>query len=317
MSGNIYITSFDSLRRLDEALGAFSEDVANKIQTIGRQAERRFAEIVRRCEELESELRYLQSEYDSADEDDDTGYLSYKIQETEEKLRQALNLQRQAEEAIENYVRRARRVDAVANESVGEARNFLKQKLGELQEYSSVSLAGGDSFKGTSGTPVSTADNSAKSQAPVSLSGGSIEDLEKIPLPKGFKWVRLDEISFKEIPDDLEFRSDFSYEKLKSGLQRFEKEILPVLQKSPENSNAEFFENLDVENKTSEADGLKTIFNGFFKQGNGKDFIKIERFSDDSKYESIINGRHRLKVARDLGWKVIPAEVTEVNWSRK
>ena len=156
--------------------------------------------------------------------------------------------------------------------------------------------------------------NNILNQNILSLSENSIQDLEKIELPKGFKWVRLDEISDSELKDvssETDFRK-VSYAEMKNGLERFEKEILSVLTETPKNFNADYFEKIDLKNEDAYLNGKTKIFNVFF----GDEFIKVERFAGDSKYESVVNGRHRLKVAKDLGWKVIPAQVTEVNWSK-
>lgn len=150
MSGNIHITSFEALHYLAESFGVFSEDVRSKIQTVGRTMERQLSHIQDRCQQLEREVSYWENEYNNADEDDDTGYLSYKRQETEEKLYQLRNLQRQAEETSNNFARCARRVNQIADERISEARYFLSRKLKELQDYASLSLENPNVFGGAS-----------------------------------------------------------------------------------------------------------------------------------------------------------------------
>ena len=104
MSGKIYITSIDALGRLEEVLGIFSQDVTEKIQSVARNMESQLAEIEGCCQELEREIGHWESEYEQADhEEDDIGYLVYKRQAAEEKLRQTQDLQRKAEEASENF----------------------------------------------------------------------------------------------------------------------------------------------------------------------------------------------------------------------
>ena len=321
MGRNIHITSFEALGRLEAVLGIFSGDVIDKIQSIGRNMESQLAEIEGCCQELEREIGYWESEYEQADyEEDDIGYLVYKRQEAEEKLRRAQNLQRQVEEASENFARCARRVNAIADERLNEARAFLRQNLKVLQELTAIQPEGND-FAVRSLSNATLLSNSSASNEQISenlsLSKNSVAELEKIPLPKGFKWIRLDEISQKEIselPNESQFKK-VSYEEMKNGLEKFESEILPVLQNNPDKSNADYFEDLDKKNGNDEITGTKKIFNVFFSR-QFPEFIKVERFSESSKYDSITNGRHRIKVARDLGWQVIPAEATEVNWKK-
>lgn len=320
MSANIHITSFELLRRLEAVIGIFSEDVTDKIQSVGQNTENYLASIENRCQELEREISYWESEYEQAsNEENDTGYLAYKCQEAGEKLYRTRNLQKQAEEASENFARCARRVNAITDERMNNAKAFLRQKIKELQDYANVQPESNDFTVSLSSATLhsNSAADDGEISADLSLSKSSPEDLMKIPLPKGFKWIPLEEISQKEIselPDESQFIK-VSYDEMKKGLERFEREILPVLRRTPDKSDAVYFEDLDMKNENDEINGVKKIFNVFFDRQVSKEFIKVERFAGDSKYD-ITNGRHRIKVARDLGWQVIPAEATEVDWKK-
>lgn len=320
MSSNIHVTSFETLHRLDAVLGIFSADLTDKIQSVARNMENQLSWIEERYQELEAELHRWESEYEQANqEDDDTGYLRYKLEEAEEKLRQARNLQRLTEEASENFARCARRVSEIADERINEAQQFLRQRIQELQDYSSVQIENNShQLRSTEATShLKSAETSEQNVGNLSLSETPVEELMKIPLPEGFRWIRLDEISQEEI-DELSDKNQFrkvSYTEMENGLKKFESEILTVLKQSPDKATSDFFENLDIEKENDLQNGCKKIFNVFFGRQFPK-FIKLERFAGESKYD-INNGRHRIKVAMDLGWKVIPAEVKEVNWKRQ
>jgi hypothetical protein len=166
----IHITSVEVLQRLDSALGKFSEDIQEKIEAAQRVCESQLAWIDERCRQLERELRHWEEEYDSADDDeDDTGYLAYKRDETAENLARARQLQRQVEETYENLARRCRKISAITDGRLSEARAFLRQKGEELRNYAAVALPGADGLTGGIATP-SASYNSTSASSPDSAS---------------------------------------------------------------------------------------------------------------------------------------------------
>src|SRR5438128_324316 len=141
MDGRIYVGSIETLERLEVILGEFAERTSETLETFGREAGRRLAIIDEHCEECERVFDRCESEYESADsEEDDLGYLAYLRDEAQENLRQAKRWQQRIDESNENFMRSARRVNAISKERLAEARAFLQGKIRELHGYTNFKL---------------------------------------------------------------------------------------------------------------------------------------------------------------------------------
>jgi len=71
--------------------------------------------------------------------------------------------------------------------------------------------------------------------------------------------------------------------------------------------HSSYFSRLDRQAGRSYEEGLQRVYEAFF----GADHIRLSRFKG-SQLWGIDNGRHRIQIARDLGWKFIPAKTIEV-----
>ena len=140
MDSKIYVGSIDTLENLERLLGVFADRASDSLEAFGRESERRMSAIDNYCADCQRELVQWESDYESADdEEDDIGYLAFKRDEAQEKLAQANHWQRRIEESNETFVRSARRVMAISTERLVEARSFLIQKCRELNEYTGMS----------------------------------------------------------------------------------------------------------------------------------------------------------------------------------
>jgi hypothetical protein len=134
-------------------------------------------------------------------------------------------------------------------------------------------------------------------------------DLTHYALPPGFRWIPLDEIEIEHIPES-EFHK-VSSDTMRVGMEKLG-EVLERLQErltEPFTDNSVYFMRLDRRaGRTYEA-GLQRVYEAFF----GHDRIRLSRIKGSTRW-TIDNGRHRIQVARALGWQAIPAEAVEVEW---
>jgi len=132
-------------------------------------------------------------------------------------------------------------------------------------------------------------------------------DLTHYALPPGFRWIPLDEIEIEHIPES-EFHK-VSSDTMRVGMEKLG-EVLERLQErltEPFTDNSVYFMRLDRRaGRTYEA-GLQRVYEAFF----GHDRIRLSRIKGSTRW-TIDNGRHRIQVARALGWQAIPAEAVEV-----
>jgi hypothetical protein len=73
-------------------------------------------------------------------------------------------------------------------------------------------------------------------------------------------------------------------------------------------TTSEYFAELDRKGSVPFADGMQRVFDAFLGRWSP---IYLCRGSEGGKY-TISNGRHRIKIASDLGWLAVPAQVKDV-----
>jgi hypothetical protein len=132
-------------------------------------------------------------------------------------------------------------------------------------------------------------------------------DLTHYALPPGFRWIPLDEIEIEHLPES-EFHK-VSSDTMRVGMEKLG-EVLERLQErltEPFTDNSIYFMRLDRQAGRSYEEGLLRVYEAFF----GQDHIRLRRIKGSSHW-IIEKGRHRIQVARALGWKAVPAEAVEV-----
>lgn len=90
------------------------------------------------------------------------------------------------------------------------------------------------------------------------------------------------------------------YAEMRRGLFSLEEKVLPAVSRGAVGDD---FSQLDQRRALGYADGFRRIYDSFFGDGA----ILLD-WHDGSFH--VTNGYHRLQIARELGWKTIPARVT-------
>jgi len=135
-------------------------------------------------------------------------------------------------------------------------------------------------------------------------------DLTKYAMPAGYHWIPLEEIRQEEVLSKNEFR------KVDRATMVRGMAALPVVLEQMQGRLAlgraeisSYFRRLDRQAGRSYEEGLQRVYDAFF--GND-DHIRLSRFRGDP-FWAITNGRHRIQIARELGWRAIPAVAEEVD----
>lgn len=106
-------------------------------------------------------------------------------------------------------------------------------------------------------------------------------------------------------PEGVEDASDFekvSPEKMQVGLTRLQ-EMKPVID-SGEGANTDYWREFDRQRGLAYPDGYQKVYESFY----GQDAIRLDK--DGDQYD-IINGRHRIFMAKQMGIGTVPARVIE------
>jgi len=98
--------------------------------------------------------------------------------------------------------------------------------------------------------------------------------------------------------------SDFqkvSHEDMVHGFERLENEVRPAVERGVDE---EYFRTLDMQRRLDYQDGSQRVYEAFY----GDDAVRLNKIGD--RYE-MVNGYHRLYVAKELGIDTVPARVIE------
>ncbi len=320
MSNGINVESLQSLEELETSTARFSAEMQEGIAATERQLQRKMEQLDQIVADRDRVVAEWQSAYDGADdEDDDVGFIQRKLAEAEDDLRQANQWQRRLEEACAEYKKHARLASYLADEHSNRARAFLKERTRELYDYVELKpdLSGAMAESSQPPQPVLTgaaSDATVTTVASVVSAGETAAfEMGRLLLPKGFGWIRLDELrpdEMAELPAERDYRkNDLSEADMREGLQLLQTRILPEIQKDPVAATSDYFSKLDAAESRSGSKSLAKIFDAYFGQS---DHIWVDRFKGD-QFFGIGNGRHRIKAAHDLGWSAVPARIVEVD----
>jgi hypothetical protein len=320
MSNGLNVESLQSLEELETLTARFSSEMQEGIAAIERQIQRKMEQLDQIVADRHRAVAEWQSTYDGADEEeDDVGFIQRKLAEAEDNLRHANQWQRRLEEAYAEYGKHARLANYLADEHSAKARAFLKERTRELYDYVELKpdLSGGMAESSPSHQPVfaGPASDAMETTVVSVVSAGEAAAFEmgRLLLPKGFGWIRLDELrpdEMAELPAERDYRkNDLSEADMREGLQLLQTRILPEIQTNPAAATRDYFSKLDAAESRSGSKSLAKIFDAYFGQS---DHIWVDRFKGD-QFFGIGNGRHRIKAAHDLGWSAVPARIIEVD----
>ena len=130
-------------------------------------------------------------------------------------------------------------------------------------------------------------------------------------LPNGMEWVEIDKIKWNDVPDDLEFKK-VPKENMKEMLETFEYRLLPILTENKDVSVNDLMA-VDKENTTEgSSSSLMLCHDSMIGSSQASDVVVLHSKPAANTGErelGFTSGRHRTLVAKELGWKYIPARV--------
>lgn len=301
------VRSLPSLVALEAQLSRFGARGMEAVERIGHRVEARVAAYDARVEEVQGELDQAIEALQEADEDDDVDWRLEAVADARAKLRTMHRRQREIAAASDAYRRAAARFSQTRSTSLVRAVASLRLRIQALHDYLGVALPDD-----------SPADGEVRALGSDQPASGGPEvaapaHLTDVRLPVGFTWVRLEQVELEDCLPPITSPGQFTkvpYETMREGMIRLQNEILPRLHSSSAPPASEDFRRMDQSNGDTFESGLQRIYEAFF----GQDVIYLVRGRGQEKFE-VINGRHRLRVARDLGWDAVPVQVKDLNAS--
>lgn len=285
------VRAVGALGELDGALQRFSVNAAEAVAEIRAHYERARTRLDERADDAARTVRRCAAMLDNADADD-AEHWQNALEQASEQRDELSRWRRRVEEAYDLFRRDAAHFDGMLHETLRRGRGVLRTKIDLLNDYLAMQLDGSGSTDGPS------VDAFGK--------GWQGRTLVMYPLPPGFRWVPLSQIELRQEPSDVQSATEFrktDKETMQLGFVHLQSEILPCL--SDVNAHtSEYFAHIDSQNDNDYEHGLQRIFDAFF----GLDHVHLGHATSPGMFD-VINGRHRIRIAHELGWVAIPAKV--------
>lgn len=278
MQSGAHVRSIQAITDFRNTLGEFCSETKQSFDGIKRDI-RRFLEW------LTERQRYWQRLAEGGD------------REAYDELQTVLYWRRTLEDFIdEQYKPQACRLSQWINGDIPKARLFLGEAVAKLENFINASNPSAESFGASLSTKVNstTISPSTFSEASDTWQERGIQNL-----PVSDLWEQIDP-SESHVKNSRDFNK-VSYQEMVEGFHKLQEVILPALQNG---ADGNFFAQLDADQGLQYETGYERIYDAFY----GGDAIRVNKTGD--RYD-IINGYHRLFVAKELGIEEIPVQVVE------
>lgn len=253
--------------------------------------------------DLRREVARLTECIASADRSEDASWATSRLNEVEEELELATRCRRQLAAAAADYERQARRIEQMAMEHRVGSREFLRGAVDDLKAYVAKTADGV-----TQGTASAMPGGGGGAATASSAHAEGEIDLTDCSLPKGFVWVPIDQIDCSVETGGFanadKFEKGVTREEMIRGFDSLRRQILPALAAHEAHGDSSWCARLDTEAARTYEEGIQRPFDAFF----GDSHIYLTRKNGTEPFD-VTNGRHRILIARELGWKAIPARV--------
>jgi hypothetical protein len=296
------VRAIGALAELELALQRFSLRGAEALAAIRSQCERNRKRLDQRAEDANREVRRRAAAVESADEDD-IDDCQHALEDAREARAEIRSWQKRVEDEYQSFRRDAARFDATIDRTVSEGRGVLRSKIALLNEYRAMQVEPGN-FTSSTGS-IST--SASEAQVDASRSDG----LQNFKLPQGFVWIPLTQIRLKEELEHVQTAPDYKKvdkETMRSGMVRLQTDVLPFLSDETGLRGSDYFGEMDRANSLSYEHGIQRVYDAFF----GESHIQLSRSVVPGQFD-ITNGRHRIRLAQELGWDAIPAQTEDAS----
>lgn len=313
------------LRRIDALLELrggflqFRQSTANIPSQLRARIEQAEGDLERRRRSIDAEIESLEEQARS-DDDDARDDAQRALEEAHASRARVRAQQRKLSSAAARHVAAAAAWHRTLETTIPAATAFLAQKHTEAQDYLRAGVPAAGAPADTSSSALGgTAAKLTCPEIPETLGGAlahpaTAASPQELPaLPAGFSWIPIDRIDQSELPTRADFKKGVSYDTMRVGLERLWAEMLPRVDASSNRSREllrEFDEvqgRIDPMGFVHEA-SLAHLWDQFFDPRFTGNHIRVI-FETNLDRWTVENGLHRIRVARDLGWKFVPGRV--------
>lgn len=284
---------------LREGLHERKSEASGRLEPNIRAMESELAQSTDRLETVRDELMEIEEiDDEEGDYDDISGDLEHEAENLEESIRELNSSIHKGHNLLVRIQSLEDRMRKTVETEIPEAEDFITRKLEALSTFQNHNPGFMLTPKNCNTT---TTLISPPVRATASVKPPATIDLLSIRLPERFTWLPLAETIKGEglRREDLHFKNA-SMEQFQKLLQQLHAEVLPVLRRSKDPATVRaVLEDEDLKSKRHGADSRTNIFDVFF----GNDSVTV-----DKNGGQLLNGRHRIWIAAQLGWTHLPVK---------
>lgn len=292
------IASVEAFVRFRTASGRYRRALVELTSRIERDVASRLNALETTRDSLHARRQWLENDIEACREEEDDSHYRSQLEEVEAKLSELDSRLRDVEGEFASFKQIHRRVTELDRDLLRRMEFSAAEKQRLLEEYLAVTLG---QFWQEGATQTSTLGGARGEATPTAFSGPGHDS--SLALPVGFAWVNIDKL---EARDKLQVDEQYlkaSKAEMRKGFDRLAREVIPLVGANPNGGDDPYYR-LDQDNGVAYPDGLLKIYESFF----GDSSIAVELDTDANTYH-VHNGRHRIAVAEELGWKLVPARV--------
>jgi len=216
-----------------------------------------------------------------------------RLQKAQEELNNVRRWKYLVDEAASAYSLQAEQMSRFLSTDLPNATAFLGEKVRELQAYlTTAPPTGAGGALPVSPAPMAGTTSGGAASTGGGPSGGWVDT--------GIQMVSLDQVDLSDSPvADVGDFHKVTAQEMQEGLRKLQDVVAPAV---AQGADGDYFSRLDVAQGLDYAHGYRRIYDAFY----GQDCIRLDKVGD--RY-LVVNGYHRLFVARQLGIQSLPARV--------
>lgn len=288
MSGQAELHDIGLLARLADAVGNVPKTVRSLLANADQDAVPRLRRVEQRLRLAQERIRSAARAAEDAP-DEERREAAAELEEAREALARMQAAYDRVQEALRDYRRSARALNDI---EWAAAHQFLRERVDAARAY--LAIQAGAGFH--AGSAVGTAAH-APDAGPVGL------PVILPPLPSGYAWIPIDRI--EKPAGALEWKK-VDRSTVVAGMSAFARDLIPLLCSGNVSEDKLMAFDDDHERRGPGAVHPESLLN-LHAIMFGSDPIGTEK-SPDGVYR-VASGRHRIEVARSLGWTHVPAFV--------
>jgi hypothetical protein len=308
MAEAVELRSVRALAEIRDRLGQFSSRVRSHAEAARDRIRWHSSQLEDLGRDRLDELAAARNAVDALDEEDD-GWSDWQrleaaqdaLQEFREVASECHDARRRFEAAVAELAEREAALAAAALAGI-------EAKIMAADGYLTLHVpaaSGNVGAKGGGGSSASPASASSPQAAAADDRFGR--------LPEGFAWVSLADLPDEDFVTDPDLFKKTNRAEMLRGVALLRDEILPMVNADPA-LNRDDIVQLDQQRGTAwttagftHPDSLTTVWDAFLNPRREAEVVVVGRMPDGS-YD-VINGRHRLGIARELGMPAIPCKL--------